>query len=806
MTRVVNAVMVTTVLGALAGCDNPLDTSAHDRSLHVLRRDHLPRRLSARRLHRAAGAEGRGQARHGRRLRRARPRGLRRRHAGAGRFAREAQGDPGSRKTSWSPPSTLILPKDFLDDLENFLEQLLPLHDDGTMDQVDPRRSATCSAPCTRIPTSRRRWRGWRCATAIGPPRPPPAWCTPSSSIRNIDDFLGKLLGLIAPGGDAEARVEAGADRALQGAAHLAAGAQPGRSRAHAQARRSTSSSRPTPISATAPGAAAGAARLPRPGAANTQGTAAAWRRSSTKTTTASPTSTRRATTSTPRPDPDVAAPFPEAGRRRHAAARQPRPRAHGAQTASLLYKYLDLDCDGHRRHDPRGHDAHGPKKDITLGLVLRHLGAARAAPDPTKMYLDPAGGMMDSITYNGFDTSQSAVLDLLHAFVQMLGDPNADQTLQSAGTLLNKYESQTARLIGAMFDAYDRRQDAPRGADPRRPRSLYDDLMPLILRILRVTASPRTCVKALQNPHVKGFAPMIALMQSRIRSTSISNLLDFSRSNRHRAIRSSATSTHRAGRPHEARRRLQPLDHAAHRAPHPRRQRRAVLQQRGRDAQVLGIILETDAKCKLFEIDDLALFYVLNMASDRSARDANAAAPKRAPISAATSPPATSSSRAAARRSSAAWWASTASGSIPRRRRSTARCSCARTSKSQFMQDTTDDIICTRRRQVHRRARQVDLGVGDHDGEQPVGPPQRQLLRRRPAARRRLRQARRVPRVRRHHRQLQGGQAAERRQDLRRPPGDAARPLGLAQVDLLRATPTRRPTRTSRASPSPTT
>ena len=46
--------------------------------------------------------------------------------------------------------------------------------------------------------------------------------------------------------------------------------------------------------------------------------------------------------------------------------------------------------------------------------------------------------------------------------------------------------------------------------------------------------------------------------------------------------------------------------------------------------------------KCELFEIDDLALFYILNMAS-ANARRRQRRAPRRAPTSAATSPTARS-------------------------------------------------------------------------------------------------------------------------------------------------------------------
>ena len=58
-------------------------------------------------------------------------------------------------------------------------------------------------------------------------------------------------------------------------------------------------------------------------------------------------------------------------------------------------------------------------------------------------------------------------MLDLAHSFMQLLGDPNADQTFQSTATLLNNYESPTARLIGAMLDASDRGKKHPEAVVP---------------------------------------------------------------------------------------------------------------------------------------------------------------------------------------------------------------------------------------------------------------------------------------------------------------------------------------------------
>ena len=66
-------------------------------------------------------------------------------------------------------------------------------------------RSAICSARWPTIPTSVRRCRAWRCATATGRRRPAAGLVHTIVNYPNIDDFIGKTLALIAPGGTAEA-------------------------------------------------------------------------------------------------------------------------------------------------------------------------------------------------------------------------------------------------------------------------------------------------------------------------------------------------------------------------------------------------------------------------------------------------------------------------------------------------------------------------------------------------------------------------------------------------------------------------
>ena len=96
------------------------------------------------------------------------------------------------------------MPKDFLDTLEAFLEQLLPLSDDGTMERAisslgdllgtmaaDPDFGPALSRLAVR--------NGYR------PTKTAAGLVHTIVNYPNIDDFLGKTLSMIAPGGTAEA-------------------------------------------------------------------------------------------------------------------------------------------------------------------------------------------------------------------------------------------------------------------------------------------------------------------------------------------------------------------------------------------------------------------------------------------------------------------------------------------------------------------------------------------------------------------------------------------------------------------------
>ncbi|MCA1664079.1 MAG: hypothetical protein LC659_07415, partial [Myxococcales bacterium] len=310
-----------------------------------------------------------------------------------------------------------------------------------------------------------------------------------------------------------------------------------------------------------------------------------------------------------------VPSPFPELGPP-DGAPRDAQGRALTAANATTtLYKYLDLDGTVFGGLAREGLKLMDPQKDTTLGLVWGMGALLGPRASKTQLYMDAGGGMLGSLSYNGFDTTQSPVLDLAHAFVQLLGDPNADQTFQATSTLLNSYESPTARLIGAMLDASDRGKKHPEAMVPANS-VLYDDLMVIMNRVLAVPGLTEDLMDALTDPRVRDLAPMIARLMS------ADNQIDFD----HAA--GSAYPLLQKGNDLDA---INPVDRTKPDSDYNRSlmQRIAHLihdsngvqfcNKEGANPTVLLIPFGPYKKCGLFQIDDLALFYILNMQTNAS-------------------------------------------------------------------------------------------------------------------------------------------------------------------------------------------
>ncbi len=515
----------------------------------------------------------------------------------------------------------LILPQPFLADLQNFMLQILPLNDDGTMgksiqsiaDLLDTMYKDPDFTPALARLALRAGYRPTKTAAGL---------VHTIVEYPNIDDFLGKLLGLIAPGGTAQMEWEEVAtalSKELSTTQPVPNAADPERTlRLGLNLILSTNpdlgNGTTRPLVArdfrglALPNAVGGV--LPAPFVdTNGDGLADVDSMGHYVDAQANPII--------------VPPPFVEAGVT-DSATRDAQGRVLNADGKTFLYNYLDLDgtvIGGLSRETLKLMD---PTKDTTLGLVYGMAALLGPRTTQTKMYMDAMGGMVDSLTYNGYDTTQSAVLDLLHAFVQIIGDPNADQSLLATQTLLNKYESPTARLIKAMFDTNDAGKMHPEAQVP--PTSvLYDDLSPLIVRILRVPGLAPDLVKALEDPHMQGLAPMISrLMQAR-------NQVDFDQSTCG-TLQICDHALNGGGHDLDG---IDPVDRTQPDVDYNRSllQRIAHLIHDANGAQFcskagaqisLGPIPLTSYAnaCDLFEIDDLALFYILNMASDTIRQD----------------------------------------------------------------------------------------------------------------------------------------------------------------------------------------
>ena len=308
-----------------------------------------------------------------------------------------------------------------------------------------------------------------------------------------------------------------------------------------------------------------------------------------------------------------VATPFPEAGVT-DTAPRDALGRALTAPDATTtLYQYLDLDSTvlaGVTREATAWLD---PTKDTALALAWGATALMGPRAMQSRSFAGTNGVVVGTMTYNGFDIANSAALDLLHAFIQLLGAPDADATLGASATLLTQFESPTSSAVAAMLDTSDRGKLHTEAQIPATS-TVFDDLVPLIARTLRVPGLAQDLVTALQDPHVRGLAPMLARMMT------AADQVDFNHT-------ATAIGDARGAPFFDVLPGLDPItpvDRSKPDADYNRSllQRIAHLVHDSSGVQYCNkagavAVGRTFQKCKLFQINDLALFFALNLASD---------------------------------------------------------------------------------------------------------------------------------------------------------------------------------------------
>jgi hypothetical protein len=241
--------------------------------------------------------------------------------------------------------------------------------------------------------------------------------------------------------------------------------------------------------------------------------------------------------------------------------------------------------------------------QDDTLFSLLYGAGALLGPRVPqTRSYTDESG-QTQRLSYQGFDTDNAPLLDLGHAFVQLLGAPRIDEVLRTTRTLLGPQEDATARVLAALLDVNERGRGHPEATIP--PTSnLYDDLVPIIVRVLRVPGLVDDLLVALQDPHVRGLGAMLSY-QMRYRDRFV---LD---QNSRTVTGAWQTQVDRTRPDSDFNRSLlQRMAHLIHDANGVQ-----FCNREGARLAIGPIPITTYRQCEMFRVDDLGLFYVLAMA-----------------------------------------------------------------------------------------------------------------------------------------------------------------------------------------------
>ncbi|MFO0574690.1 MAG: hypothetical protein U1A78_11895 [Polyangia bacterium] len=214
--------------------------------------------------------------------------------------------------------------------------------------------------------------------------------------------------------------------------------------------------------------------------------------------------------------------PLPEPGAAA-TGARDPLGRALRAD-GKLLYAYADLDGSllaaalamAPRLLDDAPVSPGGPARDPLFGLLRGAALVAGSRIDSSRQ----RGG--ETLAYRGFSAADSPLLDLVHGAAQLLrfqpltaGLDLAD-ALRGARTLLADptLQGRLARATKALLDAADEaRRPAYDGARLPTSSTLYDDLVPIVQRLLAVDNGllAEDVVAALGDEHTRNLGPILA-------------------------------------------------------------------------------------------------------------------------------------------------------------------------------------------------------------------------------------------------------------------------------------------------------
>jgi hypothetical protein len=154
------------------------------------------------------------------------------------------------------------------------------------------------------------------------------------------------------------------------------------------------------------------------------------------------------------------------------AAARDALGRALDRPGGAPLYRYVDLDKTVLTALARDSVDLFDPGKGTALDLLRGTSALMGGRVEATKTF--DSG---EQLAYRGYDLSQSALLDMLYGYLQILRDPNIYYVLGLGKQLIANHEPQVARLAEAVVVAARKADAHPEAVIPAN-KALWDDLI----------------------------------------------------------------------------------------------------------------------------------------------------------------------------------------------------------------------------------------------------------------------------------------------------------------------------------------
>ncbi len=283
---------------------------------------------------------------------------------------------------------------------------------------------------------------------------------------------------------------------------------------------------------------------------------------------------------------------------------RDPLGRALTAEGGPLLYQYVDLDKTVLAALTRDGIALFDPQKGTAFDLARGASALVGPRQQVTRTF--DSG---ESLTYRGYDTATSPLLDMTYGYLQLLRDPAIQDTLALAQTLLSTREAEVARLVEA-FVAAARKGDAHPEAVIPPEAPLWDDLVPVIRQILARPALVTALLAAMERPEVAQLGERFRkFMTYRDRFDIAAN----------QTVTGSFTTPVDRNRPDSG------FDRSVfQRILHVIADSNNAVACNKQGAQVrdpfLNITLGTYNQCQLFRVDNLAVFYLQSIAYARNA------------------------------------------------------------------------------------------------------------------------------------------------------------------------------------------